>query len=206
MKKLKLFRILSLISVMMGSAIISTDALAEKVNKYEIVYPAELTLKILSGQDPYDDGVDYILPRVDAEQNIYKFISPEGFMVTPDDLIAILSDDPLINWILGDGSPYNLGEDYTVSVNSNSAPMRLEEDWNGVMWLKMKDEYYGTIVFSNDKTYVPEWAKHLSGIKTVTEGDDAVTRYIDLQGAETADPGKGVYIRVSGDKTEKVVF
>lgn len=334
MKNLKVKGIIALVSAVVCSATVPAVA-AERGNRKEIAYPDELTLKVCQKSDIYDEGVDYILPRVDEELNIYSFTCPEGMSVTPENSLIIWTDSPEIDLIGGDGLPIQFEEDITVSANTNSLPFsfdeewngviwlkmngnglgtvvfsndksyvpewashlvfsypdelvlvvydeldggldtdrypfpmvddtqnlyrltcpdgvtitpekrmlifgekdvfmdistgspsqlcmldeefpvsaytngldwKLNEDWNGVMWLKMNDDLRGTVIFSNDRSFVPECAQHLSGIGSITDTEETVTRYFDLQGIETANPGKGLYIRVKGDRSEKVLL
>ena len=58
-------------------------------------------------------------------------------------------------------------------------------------------------------TVTPEFTGQLSGVSDIPEDDEvesAPVTYYNLQGMRVDNPGKGIYIRRSGKKSEKVMI
>lgn len=68
--------------------------------------------------------------------------------------------------------------------------------WNG-----------GPLYMEVDLNTMTLYLGNTSAVKTLdTEPADNAVRYFNLQGMEVKNPGKGLYIKVTGNKSEKIVF
>lgn len=90
--------------------------------------------------------------------------------------------------------------------NGGPGNIIMAEEWSGIAWIKLnaEDTSVGSIIFSNDKTYVPddEW---MSGVKNITIDNNEAEVYYNLQGVKVAQPESGLYIVVKGGKATKIV-
>lgn len=85
---------------------------------------------------------------------------------------------------------------------------KISEDAEGDrQWSVPDADKYNVTVNTLDNTIVIEKYDQTGAADLIIAGDDAVTaRYYNLQGQRVDNPVKGVYIKVSGRKTEKVVL
>lgn len=89
--------------------------------------------------------------------------------------------------------------------NGGPSNIILGEEWNGIAWIKLEaDPSQASIIFSNDKTFVPEedW---MSGVENITIDNNEAEVYYNLQGVKVAQPESGLYIVVKGGKATKIV-
>lgn len=102
---------------------------------------------------------------------------------------------PLDEDTILEGLPYNNNPDNIV----------LDEEWNGVAWLKIApaDEIAGMVVFSNDKDFVPEWSDAINNI--AVDSNNGAEVYYNLQGVHVANPENGLFIVVKDGKATKIV-
>lgn len=145
----------------------------------------------------------WAMETMDGEHNIYRFVCSDGQLVTSEDYFQISDVDILTN-IGGDGEPFEMDVETPVWRNTNQGNINLAEDWNGVVWLKIEDNWTdGRMIFSNDKTFVPSWYSDIvsAGIATASP-----VRYFTLQGVPVEKPAHGVYIEIREGRARKVAL
>ncbi|MDE6007252.1 MAG: hypothetical protein K2G67_06845 [Muribaculaceae bacterium] len=97
--------------------------------------------------------------------------------------------------------------DLETDIFYNGDNLKLEEEWDGAVWVLITKEVQ-QIFFSNDKTVeMPEsWEELLnSGVSNVTLDENAPAVYYNLQGVRVNNVENGLYIVVKGGKTQKVL-
>lgn len=105
----------------------------------------------------------------------------------------------------GNGEALLLDVETDIFYNA-SANLKLEEEWDGAVWVLITKEIQ-QIFFSNDKdAEMPEsWNDMLAGVANVSVDENAPAVYYNLQGVRVNSIENGLYIVVKGGKTQKVL-
>lgn len=146
---------------------------------------------------------EWRLTRLVKEEGIYTFTCGEDQQISEGESFIIYGYDPFTN-VGGSGELVMLDSETPVWRNTNQTLLKMGEDWNGVLWLKIEYDWCnGTLILSNNKDFVPSW---YSGTVNVGLEKDGEAVFYNLQGVRVASPSGGVFIKVGDGKVSKVAM
>ncbi len=143
-------------------------------------------------------------------ENTFRFVCAEGQQINAGEGFKIAD----ANW-----AKYNFGAgedpilaDMDNALFNNGGNITLDEAWTGTCYLTIDPEVcaeyaagaVAVMYFATDAEDVPEWFEG-SGVANVAIDENAPAQYYTLQGVRVANPEKGLYIVVKGEKSYKAV-
>lgn len=140
----------------------------------------------------------------ELQESVYKFTCADDQAILPGETFKIADGDWNKFNVGGSGEATPLDADYQVFNGGNPANMSLEAEWNGVVYLDLRDAADSYIWFSNDKNALPEW-DIFSAVENIATDSNEAPAYFNLQGVRVANPENGIFIVVKDGKATKVV-
>lgn len=137
-------------------------------------------------------------------KTLFKFVCADGQSIAVGETFKFADSDWNDYNVGGDGNPIMLDTETEVYNGGNPANITLEEEFTGVVWLNLDVDGSAYVIFSNDKTFEPEWDVTEGGVSTISV-DNTAAKYFNLQGVQVANPENGLYIVVKGNKATKVL-
>ena len=141
------------------------------------------------------------------ENRDYKFVCADEQFVAAGETFKFAAKSWADLNLGGNGATplnYYLGTDIELVSGGDPANGTMDEEWNGVCYLRIAEDLKsGVVFFSNDKDELPEW---LSAVENIEIDNNGVAEYFNLQGVRVAQPENGLYIVVKDGKATKAIF
>lgn len=159
---------------------------------------------------PIEANADLLIEFDLIEPGVFGKIVECPYVEQGDDYVSAMQFR-FFTGLAGWTDEYSLGSDYAdfyclpadMEGGSYSSPMveRGLGNWGLTNWTG------GPVYMKVDLTTMTLHLSDASSVETIESAPaDNTARYFNLQGTEVKNPDKGIYIKVSGNKSEKVVF